>query len=223
MAGWSPCPGRGGNRPFPQHRSPSACPLVSAAAPAGPEVTRCPSPAALATLCMAEVPCPTLPLCLDTLLSAACPPPRLSSGRGSAWNVLSPLGHGAGITCPSQCLPLSLPAQQPSTHSHGGWHVRGPILLCQTPPAVTAMSPSLALAPPANTHYPPLPSRLFESADASGSQVRVDQLRDFGGLGQSVMLGSGLHPQVASPLGAAVFPSVNWVCIQASLSCWRKI
>ena len=120
-AGWSPCPGCGRNGPFPQHRSPSTCPLVSAAAPAGPKVIHCPSPAALAAVRVAEVPCSLLPLCLDPLLSAACPPPCLSSGRGSAWNVLFPPPEpGADITCPSQRPPLSLPAQHPSTHSPRG-------------------------------------------------------------------------------------------------------
>jgi hypothetical protein len=117
-AGWSPCPGRGRNGPFPQHHSPSTCPLVSAAAPAGPKVIYCSSPAALAAVRVTEVPCPRLLLCLDPLLSAACPPSCLSSGRGSAWNMLFPPPEpGADITCPSQRLPLSLPAQHPSTHS----------------------------------------------------------------------------------------------------------
>lgn len=119
-AGWSPCPGRGRNGRLPQHRSPSACPLVSAAAPAGPKVIRCPSPAALAAVRVAEVPCPTFPLCLDPLLSAACPPPHLSSGCDSAWNMLFPPEPGAGVTCPPQRLPPSRPAWHLSTHSPRG-------------------------------------------------------------------------------------------------------
>ena len=66
--------------------------------------------------------------------------------------------------------------------------MRGTSLLCQMPPAITAMTPCLALAPPASTHHPPtpLPSRLLGTADASGSHVRVDQPCDFWGLGQNV-------------------------------------
>lgn len=89
-------------------------------------------------------------------------------------------------------------------------------LLRQVPPAVTAMTPSLALAPPANT--PPHTAlqtsrecRCFWKPGESGPAAWL--------LGLGTECDTHRSPRLWGP----VFAAVSWVCIRAGLSCWRRI
>ena len=135
--------------------------------------------------------CPTLPLCLGPsfIISLSFP-----SSVPLAWQRLAhaatpcrALGrHHLSIPAPSHRAPQHAPQYRDSLLDLA--HGRQPVCFARPPicPAI-AMTPSLAPAPPANTHHPPppppLPSGLLESADASGSQVKVDPLRRLWGLG----------------------------------------